>query len=151
MWDLREDSGNTPHVGWELTDFFRGQPAVANNVVYANDGSMLLAVDELTGQPLWSWTAPDGDLRGNIVATKTTIFVDTATSIYAIDLLSHAMVWRANGSGSLALSDGVLTATSGNLIQAFSVVPEPSSLATMMMGLFCLSGFGLRKMPRHLL
>src|SRR5262249_29767424 len=138
MFDLRADATHTPHMGWEKSDHFTGQPTVASNVVYANNGGALAAFDEITGRPLWTWTAPDGALTGNIMATNTHLFVDTAASIYAIDLSTHQSVWSASGSGPLTLSGGVLYAANGGLLQAFAVVPEPSAIALAAMISMCL-------------
>ena len=109
MFDLRSDGTNTPHIGWALTGSFIGQPTIANNVLYVNDGGILVAFDELTGSRLWAWGAASaGSLTGTIVATDNLLFVGTGTTTYAIDLGSHQAVWSYPVSGDLAWGDGVL-------------------------------------------
>lgn len=108
MFDLRMGGGNTPHIGWVLSDHFTGQVTLANGVLYVNDGGILVALDEVTGSSLWTWTPPSGSLTGTIIATDNLLFAGTGTATYAIDLVSHQTVWSSPVGGALALGEGVL-------------------------------------------
>jgi len=107
-------------IGWQRASAFSGQPAVRDGVIYAVDGGALAAVDQTTGADLWRWSAPTADpLVGQIVVTDTHLFVRTATTTYAIEILSRAAQWSYPRAGNLALgnetlyiaqADGMLTA-----------------------------------------
>jgi len=146
MFDLRADATHTPHIGWVLTDNYTGEPTLANGVLYVDDGGTLDALSESTGAFLWAWAPPgNGSITGNIIATNTDLFVETASDIFAVDLHTHQTVWETAGTGSLALSDEILYASDGGELLAFSVVPEPSSLILFGIGGLALGGWGARR------
>jgi outer membrane protein assembly factor BamB len=108
-------------IAWELEGSFVGQPSVAEGVIYAIAGGALVARDQETGAPRWSWSAADGPLTSNLVVTNTHVLAATATTLYAVELLSGDVKWSHPVSGHLALggetvyvasADGVLTAIS---------------------------------------
>lgn len=94
---------------WSSSYAYKTHFAVANGVVYAGRGSSatLDAIDEKTGDILWSWVAPDGnsEFHRNIVVTKNLVFASTDKNIYAIDLNSHEVVWSYNEPGMIVISD----------------------------------------------
>jgi outer membrane protein assembly factor BamB len=65
------------------------------------------AIDEATGQVLWSW-APTGNedttFHRNIVVTRNILFVSTDKSVYALDLATKTPVWSYPQPGMLAIS-----------------------------------------------
>ena len=126
-FNTQADATHTPHIQWVLSDQFSGQPTLADGVVYADDGGNLVALNELTGTELWSWTAPTGSLSGTpMVATDNMLFASTTTTTYAIDLGTHQADWSYAASGNLALSDSTLfIAGTDGALYAFAV-PEPS-------------------------
>lgn len=95
---------------WSTQQAYLTQPALANGVLYAgrNHPMSLDAIDEATGQVLWSWTPPaihgDATFQRNIVATRNLLFVSTNRSVYAIDLATREAVWRYEEPGMLAIS-----------------------------------------------
>jgi outer membrane protein assembly factor BamB len=110
----------TRRIGWQRQSDFSGQPSVRDGVIYAIDAGHLVAVDEASGTELWSWTPPGGaQLAGALIVTDTHLFAATATTTYALELLSRDEVWSYPAAGHLALgnetlyiaaSDGTLTA-----------------------------------------
>lgn len=128
------------NIRWELTRSFEyhSQATVANGIVYAIDGGAVDAIDELTGNWLWSWVAPTGDdVTGTIIATDTHLLVNTTSAIYAVDLKDHTTSWSYPHGGSLALSnralyvagtDGTLTAIAVSPSSIYPVTPSSLSI-----------------------
>jgi outer membrane protein assembly factor BamB len=93
--------------------------ATSNGVVYAgrnpprtieaiDETTSLDAIDETTGEILWSWVAPsseDESFHRNVVVTKNLLFVSTNAHIYAIDLDSKQAVWSYDEPGVISISD----------------------------------------------
>lgn len=84
--------------------------ATSNGVVYAgkNNPVSLDAIDEATGEILWSWVAPsteDTSFHRNVVVTKNLVFVSTNAHLYAIDLESRESVWSYDEPGMIAISN----------------------------------------------
>lgn len=132
FWNLQEDSTHTPHIERVLSDQYHGQPTLANGVLYAVDGTSVAALDEITGNTLWSWAIPTGTPTGQLIATDNLLFVATDSTTYAVDLLSHSSTWSYPASGILALSGGSLYIGSANrFVYAFTLVPEPTSFAML--------------------
>jgi outer membrane protein assembly factor BamB len=95
---------------WRSNSTYLTAPAVANGVVYAgrNNPKSLDALDERTGQVLWSWpgTANDTEFHRNVLVTNNLVFVSTDRAIHAVDLNTHQSVWSYPTPGMLALSAG---------------------------------------------
>lgn len=85
-------------------------PATAKGVVYAgsNAPQSFDAIDEVTGQILWSWVPQPPDLRfhRNVVVTDNLVFVSTDRAVYALDLTTRQPVWSYPTPGMLAISGG---------------------------------------------
>lgn len=95
---------------WRSNSTYLTAPAVANGVVYAgrNNPKSLDALDERTGQVLWSWpgTAQDTTFHRNVLVTNNLVFVSTDRAIHAIDLNTRQSVWSYPAPGMLAMSAG---------------------------------------------
>lgn len=95
---------------WSTQFTYRTFFAVAKGVIYAgrNNPVGLDAIDEITGDVLWSWTPPatdDTSFHRNIVVTDNLLFTSTDKRIYAIDLDSKKSVWSYDEPGSMAVTD----------------------------------------------
>ena len=110
-------------IGYALASAFRGQPTVANGVVYVANNGQVEARRESDGALQWSWTPPDGPPAGPMIATNNLVLVSTAANTYAVDLASHTQVWTYPAGGQLALSaQGILfIAQSSGRLTAVSV------------------------------
>lgn len=94
---------------WSTSYAYLTVPAVANGVIYAarNSPMSLDAIDEATGQILWSWVptgAGDTSFHRNIVVTRNILFVSTDKTVYALDLATKTPVWSYPKPGMLAIS-----------------------------------------------
>ena len=99
----------TKQYEWSTAYAYLTTPAVGNGVIYAarNNPMSLDAVDEATGQILWSWTptmTTDTSFHRNTVLTNNLLFVSTDVATYAIDLKSKQSVWSYPAAGMLSLS-----------------------------------------------
>jgi outer membrane protein assembly factor BamB len=103
-------------VKWRVNGAFRGGVAVANGVVYASDGPNIRAIDESSGTELWSWSPGPNATLGSPVATNNVFFVGSQGAVvYAVDLATHAEVWRTAGWLDVAISrDGILLLPQNN-------------------------------------
>jgi hypothetical protein len=110
-------------IGYAITSNFRGQPTVANGVVYVANGAQVEARQESDGAFQWSWTPPDGQPVGPMIATKNLLLVSTASKTYAVDLATRTHVWSYLAGGHLTLSaQGILfIAQSNGKLAAISV------------------------------
>ncbi|MBX9791249.1 MAG: PQQ-binding-like beta-propeller repeat protein [Pirellulales bacterium] len=137
--DVLLDATHTPHIEWSKSGY-GGQPVLADGVLYVTttDG-VVHALDELTGDFLWSWQAPGGHFAFVKIATDNALVVTVKDKFslnpiatYALDPATHAPIWSYPLGGELALSDGILYVLNGG-VTAFTV-PEPRSLALAMLG-----------------
>lgn len=108
---------------WRTQKTYLTTPATAGGVIYAgsNNPKSFDAIDEATGQVLWSWVpGPDDvEFHRNVVVTKNLAFVSTDRSVYAIDLTTHQPVWSypvagmlaVSGNGTLYIVEGARTTT----------------------------------------
>ncbi len=98
---LRSFDLATRQVVWEVPaaggDF--QMPAVGNGIVYCVQAGGLVAVREATGARLWQWWPPAENLATNIIVTAGHVFVGSATATYALDVRTHAVVWRCPEGG----------------------------------------------------
>ena len=105
-------------IGYAITSNFRGQPTVANGVVYVANGAQVEARNESDGSFQWVWIPPEGQPVGPMIATKNLLLVSTAANTYAVDLATRQHVWSYPAGGHLTLSaQGILfiAQTSGKL------------------------------------
>jgi outer membrane protein assembly factor BamB len=93
---------------WRTARTYITQPATAKGVIYAasNTPKSFDAIDEATGQVLWSWVPQPSDTRfhRNVVVTDNLVFVSTNRAVYAIDLTTRQPVWSYPAPGMLAIS-----------------------------------------------
>ncbi len=128
------DISEMTHV-WSTESSYEGYFAIADGVIYAaRSGTATLdALDEETGNVLWSWTslsAADSSFSGNIIVTKNVLFFSTNANLYAIDLATREELWSYDAPGMISISDNriLLLApgfrdSDGRLI-AFDLRPE---------------------------
>ncbi|MEH6416168.1 outer membrane protein assembly factor BamB family protein [Pseudomonas sp. CGJS7] len=123
-----EQYGSRPLVNYSVTGYntrwrsekkYLTQPATAGGVIYAgsNNPKSFDAIDEATGQVLWSWVPgpEDTEFHRNVVLTKNLAFVSTNRAVYAIDLATHQPVWSYPVAGMLAVSgNGMLYIVEGS-------------------------------------
>ena len=86
-------------LSWSTGEVYDTTPVVANGVVYAyrNDPVRLDALDEATGQLLWSWSLPESEgtsFQDNLIVTKNMLFFGTDNGLKAMDLKTRNIVWR---------------------------------------------------------
>lgn len=97
-------------VRWRTARTYATQPATAKGIVYAgsNTPKSFDAIDEATGQVLWSWVPPVSDqaFHRNVVVTDNLVFVSTDRAIYALDLATRQPVWSYPTPGMMAISGG---------------------------------------------
>ncbi len=105
-------------IEWTSALDYAPYPAHAYGVIYAvrvEAGHVSLhALNDRTGLPLWTWTAPDADGQYtqafNVVATKNLIFFSAGDSVtqkgrlWAIDISTQRAVWEYPAYGQLAIS-----------------------------------------------
>lgn len=109
-------AGNTSR--WTSVKRYVGIPAFKDGVVYAtsNNPKALDAIDEATGQILWSWVPGPSDttFHNNVVVTKNLVFVSTNRATYAINLADRSVAWSTMTPGNLSISgDGTLYIVEG--------------------------------------
>jgi len=95
---------------WSSQFVYKTFFAVSGGVVYAgkNNPTSIDAIDETSGDILWSWVAPTTDdtaFHRNVVVTKNVLFVSTNANIYAIDLKSKQAIWSYSEPGMMTISD----------------------------------------------
>jgi outer membrane protein assembly factor BamB len=118
-------------VRWTTSKAYKTHPAVAKGVVYAgaNNPKSFDAIDEATGQVLWSWVPGTDEtaFHRNVVVTDNLVFVSTNKAVHAISLATRTPVWSypvpgtvsISGNGTLYLIPGAREST-GELL-AFKV------------------------------
>jgi outer membrane protein assembly factor BamB len=94
---------------WSTSSAYMTVPAVAGGVIYAGGNSPMSfdAIDEATGQVLWSWVPSgngDTSFHRNVVVTRNIVFVSTDVAVYALDLATRTPVWSYPQPGMLAIS-----------------------------------------------
>lgn len=93
---------------WRTAASYLTQPATAKGVIYAgrNAPKSFDAIDEATGQVLWSWAGPgsDNEFHRNVIVTDNLVFVSTDRAVYALSLATREPVWSYPMPGMLALS-----------------------------------------------
>jgi len=105
----------------------KSSPAVgAGRVVFGSDDGKVHSVGVGDGSLLWSKTL-DTEVRGSPIIANGIVYVNSDSSLYALDFVSGAILWRAGvsnlgGFASPAVSDGIvfIGSNDGNLY-AFSV------------------------------
>lgn len=119
-------------IEWERKRSFAGQVALAGGVIYANDGGTLTAWDAVQGTLLWSWFGPGGEtITGNMVATTTHVFVQSASTTHAVNVTTRQAEWSYPAAGSIALGEGKVVITDDTALHVFALVdptlPQPPS------------------------
>jgi len=94
---------------WSTSSAYLTVPAVAAGVIYAGGNSPMSfdAIDEATGEILWSWVPSgngDTSFHRNVVVTRNMVFVSTDVAVYALDLATRTPVWSYPQPGMLAIS-----------------------------------------------
>lgn len=96
------------NIRYSIGGGYSGQVVLNNNTIYADRNGTLQAVNETTGDPLWAWQ-PSGDtLTDHMIVTRNVLFVAGENNTYAINLLTHHLVWSYPVGGQLAISNNTL-------------------------------------------
>jgi outer membrane protein assembly factor BamB len=147
-WNLEETPTSSPHIERVLVDQYHGQPALGNGVLYVGNGTRVDALDEVSGQFQWSWTPSNGQKPSQLVLSDNTLFVTTDAATYALDLASHEPVWSFPKGGVMALDGGTLyLGDREGQLYAFRI-PEPRSVALLMIAIAALVTAVRRQLQR---
>jgi outer membrane protein assembly factor BamB len=140
---------------WEINESFAAGLALHNGQVFGAADGALEVRDELTGNLLWEWQPPSGNiLYSNVVLTDTHAFVTSyvpysqgPSRTYAIDLATHTSVWSIPTGGDLALADHWLYIQDSDFYHSkttftavFLGVPEPGAFFLGLIGLVITCG-----------
>jgi len=113
---------NTKSINWVKTSQYGEQPSLAYGVIYISDEATFKALDENTGELLWSVEmAEQAAISSDVLVTHNIAFVSTATATYAIDLSSHESVWSIGKAGKLSFSEGMLYIAGDGHLTAITV------------------------------
>ncbi|MBE0365560.1 hypothetical protein PULV_b0160 [Pseudoalteromonas ulvae UL12] len=105
-------------VTWSISSAYL-QASAGYGKVYVIESGVLKAINEFTGELLWSFEAPES-LSSNIVVTRNKVIVANSENTYLIDSASQNAI-TLNAGGLLTLSDGILYVAQRQTIVAFNV------------------------------
>jgi outer membrane protein assembly factor BamB len=88
---------------WWVESDYQGVPCIAQDVVLAIDGGMLVARELYNGEPLWTFVA-DSALRYAPVAAAGYAYVSSETKTYAVELGTGTQVWSTDRGGWLSIA-----------------------------------------------
>jgi hypothetical protein len=114
-------------LDWGIAGSYPLTPAYAKGVVYAPNTTpyRIEARNETDGALLWSWAPAQGgetSWHGEPIVTNNLLFVSTNLATYAIDLVTHKVVWSYPAGGRLALSrSGILYIQSPEALVALNL------------------------------
>ncbi len=115
---------------WQREEAYQGQPSVVDDVIYAIDGGALVALNEVTGAPIWSWAPASDALQGALIVTASLAFTSSATHVYAVSLDGRNEVWSHAVGGHLAIANGALyVASAAGVLSAFDIGIGPPLVA----------------------
>ena len=89
---------------WEVRGVILGDSSVDADSVYVRVDGALLALDLSSGSERWRWNTADF-ISSNIISTLSYAFFSSQQTTYALDLVSHQVVWTYPAGGQLAISD----------------------------------------------
>lgn len=95
------------NVRWQADGAFTVSPVVADNTVYALDGTTLRAYAADTGAEQWSFNAGE-TLFGAPVATANDVYIASQTRTWVIDRTTHLATWQVNKGGWLTVANNQL-------------------------------------------
>jgi len=104
---------------WTTQNIYLTAPALADGVIYAGRNSPMSfdAINESTGQLMWSWVpsgGTDSEFHRNVVTTRNLVFVSTDRAVYALDPHTRTAVWSYPEPGMLSISNtGMLFIATG--------------------------------------
>ncbi|MEZ5967177.1 MAG: PQQ-binding-like beta-propeller repeat protein [Planctomycetota bacterium] len=119
-------------VSYEVPGGFAGQPAFAHDAAYGLRNGELTAVEQASGQVLWSWRPTSSTLTGEVLLSASHAFVRDNSSTYMVDLSTQTAAWTWNESGYLAIDGGALyiARADGSLTcVGFAALPAPQSVS----------------------
>jgi outer membrane protein assembly factor BamB len=92
-------------IAWVASGNFARNGAVVNGHIYIVGTGQLESRSEVNGSLEWIWIPPNREFSdGPIIATTNLVFISTNKATYAIDQISHQMVWSYPKKGKIALS-----------------------------------------------
>lgn len=96
-------------IGWVVSGgSYSGQLALADGVIYVQNGTTIDARRESDGTLIWSTQMPTGT-RGALLVTRNLLLGSTETTTWAIDLAAHRLSWSHPEGGHIMLTkDGLL-------------------------------------------
>jgi len=94
-------------VKWQVDGTFTVSPAVADNTVYALDGTALRAYAADTGSEQWSFNAGE-TLLGAPVVTASEVYIASQAQTWVIDRTTHLATWQVNKGGWLTVANNQL-------------------------------------------
>ena len=95
------------------------QASVGFGKVFVLESGVLKAVNERSGELLWSFEVSES-ITSNIVVTRNKVIVASAQNTYVLNIATQN-VMTLNVGGKLSLSEGILYVTQGATIVAFNV------------------------------
>ncbi len=127
-----DDFGGKMESGWGYSE----SPLVDGNKLLCTPGAkdaMVVALNKMTGEPIWKGKAPEGKLRGNDGAGYSSVINSDAAGVKQyIQLIGHGVVSYAADSGELLWNYDRIANTTAN-------IPTPIAKNNFV---FCSSGYG---------
>lgn len=109
-------------IAYELPDNYSGQPALKDGVIYCYRNGAFAAVQESTGEVLWTLNPPSQDhtllTNGTILVCNNLAIVSNGNETYAVSLSDQSVVWTYAGGtvASRDFPDGTAPAWSNNVL-----------------------------------
>lgn len=108
-------------INFEIQGSYAGQPSVADSVIYAVNGGDIDAIDEVTGQLLWTYDTSDAFV-GELILCNSHIIAGTNAKTCVISIEDQQLEWEYPVSGFMAMSDNRLYVAGINgTLTAFSM------------------------------
>jgi Tol biopolymer transport system component len=116
---------DTRTIAWSRDgNYGRNLAAVANNVLYSLNGTMLEARNPVNGALLWQYNTNDTLVNSPIVAGNY-VYVASETQTFVINRSSQQLEWSTNKGGWLAVANGHLFMADKNKVVYAYRATEP--------------------------
>lgn len=120
---------NEERVSWRVNSNYQQQPAVRYGEVFIVHNGLLRVFDEISGELLRSWEAPNGySLEPDLVLTRTHLITRSYYNTFAINFSDFSVDYTSDESGAISVSNnGALYIANNAGITAISAGSDTDS------------------------